>query len=122
MKNNPGYCSADKIKSLLPAFDVRPSVMIKFAELDVPIINIVEIERLISDIDIAYFNEEIDRSELDSDKDGLIDIGEGNLYYTKRFNLIILTCCLLIALGITSYTGFISYRQIKERMQSYDPD
>ena len=170
MKDYYGFVDAGILKDVLPSSKSRnPSVMIKFSESNVPIINFIEIERLIKSnsskdnesASIAYFNqsfpEDLDlvgngvwdeesykwSEDLDVqaedftdmngdqvwnngepfiDRDGMIDIGKGNLYYTKKFNMFIVWVAFLISASITMYVGFISYKQINKRMRDYNPD
>ena len=135
--------------------------MAKFAESNIPLINITEIEKLIKGTDIGYFNSPIiaeldqigngkwdkegfkwsqnlngspevfidlnqnsiwDEGEEYLDQDGLLDIGKGNLYNTKKFNMIVVWFGLMICLGSTIYIGFVSYQQISRQMRSYDPN
>ena len=51
----------------------------------------------------------------------VIDIGKGNLYNTKKFNMIVVWFGRMICLGSTIYIGFVSYQQISRQMRSYDP-
>ena len=67
-------------------------------------------------------NNNWDEEEPFVDKDGLVDIGKGSLYYTKRFNMLIVWLGLLVCLGGTVYVGLISYNQISRQMRSYDPN
>ncbi len=161
LKDNYGYVKANDVLDVLPSFEKRNSVMAKFAESNIPLINITEIEKLIKGTDIGYFNSPI-ISELDQigngkwdkegfkwsqnlngspevfvdlnqntvwdegeeylDQDGLLDIGKGNLYNTKKFNMIVVWFGLMICLGSTIYIGFVSYQQISRQMRSYDPN
>ena len=63
-----------------------------------------------------------DEGEEYLDQDGLLDIGKGNLYNTKKFNMIVVWFGLMICLGSTIYIGFVSYQQISRQMRSYDPN
>ena len=161
LKKYYGFIKSDQIKKNLPSFDKRLSVMAKFAESNISVINFTEIEKLIKGSDIAYFNASIpedldlvgngrwdeegfkwsqnlsgnaevftdmndnnnwDEGEPFLDQDGLVDIGKGSLYYTKRFNMLIVWLGLLVCLGGTVYVGVISYNQISRQMRSYDPN
>ena len=161
LKEHYGFVQASKVLSLIPSFDKRASVISKFCDIDIPVVNIVEIEKLIKGTDIGYFNSPIS-SDLDMvgngkwdqdgfkwsqnlngnpeiftdtnndgewnqgefflDQDGLLDIGKGSLYYTRKFNMLIVWLGLFICLGSTIYVGFISYRQISRQMRNYDPN
>ena len=161
LKDNYGYVKANDVLDVLPSFEKRNSVMAKFAESNIPLINITEIEKLIKGTDIGYFNSPIiaeldqigngkwdkegfkwsqnlngspevfidlnqnsiwDEGEEYLDQDGLLDIGKGNLYNTKKFNMIVVWFGLMICLGSTIYIGFVSYQQISRQMRSYDPN
>ena len=161
LKDNFGYVKANDVLDVLPSFEKRNSVMAKFAESNIPLINITEIEKLIKGTDIGYFNSPIiaeldqigngkwdkegfkwsqnlngspevfvdlnqnsiwDEGEEYLDQDGLLDIGKGNLYNTKKFNMIVVWFGLMICLGSTIYIGFVSYQQISRQMRSYDPN
>ena len=161
LKYNFGYVKANDVLDALPSFEKRNSVMAKFAESNIPLINITEIEKLIKGTDIGYFNSPIiaeldqigngkwdkegfkwsqnlngspevfvdlnqnsiwDEGEEYLDQDGLLDIGKGNLYNTKKFNMIVVWFGLMICLGSTIYIGFVSYQQISRQMRSYDPN
>ena len=65
---------------------------------------------------------EWNQGEFFLDQDGLLDIGKGSLYYTRKFNMLIVWLGLFICLGSTIYVGFISYRQISRQMRNYDPN
>jgi len=161
LKDNFGYVKASDVLDVLPSFEKRNSVMAKFAESNIPLINITEIEKLIKGTDIGYFNSPIiaeldqigngkwdkegfkwsqnlngspevfvdlnqntiwDEGEEYLDQDGLLDIGKGNLYNSKKFNMIVVWFGLMICLGSTIYIGFVSYQQISRQMRSYDPN
>ena len=161
LKDNFGYVKASDVLDVLPSFQKRNSVMAKFAESNIPLINITEIEKLIKGTDIGYFNSPIiaeldqigngkwdkegfkwsqnlngspevfvdlnqntiwDEGEEYLDQDGLLDIGKGSLYNSKKFNMIVVWFGLMICLGSTIYIGFVSYQQISRQMRSYDPN
>ena len=56
LKDNYGYVQVKDVLDALPSFEKRNSVMIKFGESNIPLINITEIEKLIKGSDIGYFN------------------------------------------------------------------
>jgi len=185
LENHFGYIDPEKVSSILPSSKERyRGVMGHFSDADIPIINIVEIEKLVREVDIKYFNKSISNKDMDilgdglfnksidinceylydsteynndlictylnsnnnkkqtkNDKwnenfrrietssgyfidmpDGMIDTGKGNLFVTKKHNLFIVWCSLIISLSITFYIGFISYRQITTRMRDYNPN
>lgn len=161
LKDYYGYVSANEVLDEIPFFNKRPSVISRFCESNIPLINIVEIQRLIKGSDISYFNEPVsdgldiigngkwdkdgfkwsqnlsgdseffnddngnkiwDDREFYIDQDGLLDIGKGNLFYTRKFNMLLVWLGLFVCLGSTVYVGFISYRQISKQMRNYDPN
>ena len=161
LKEYYGFVEANKILDVIPSFEKRSSVIVKFCDSNIPIVNITEIEKLIKGSDISYFNKAVsndldmigngkwdkdgfkwsqnlngspeifndannngtwNQGEFFLDQDGLVDVGKGNLYYTQRFNMLMVWLGLLICLGSTIYVGFISYRQISKQMRSYDPN
>ena len=69
LKDNYGYVKATDVLDILPSFEKRNSVMAKFSESNIPLINITEIEKLIKGSDIGYFNSPV--------IDGLDQIGNG---------------------------------------------
>tara|TARA_B100002051_G_scaffold273712_1_gene313090 strand:+ start:5780 stop:7150 length:1371 start_codon:yes stop_codon:yes gene_type:complete len=72
LKDNYGYVQAKDIINALPEFEKRNSVMIRFAESNISIINITEIEKLIKGSDIGYFNSSV-IDELDQSGNGKWD-------------------------------------------------
>tara|TARA_Y100001960_G_scaffold289773_1_gene329876 strand:+ start:1459 stop:2952 length:1494 start_codon:yes stop_codon:yes gene_type:complete len=199
LKGHYGFVAPNFIREILPSSrSKRPSVMVKFAEEDIPTISFVEIEKLINQVNInndewsiAYFNEDFkegldtegngkwdevsykwtedidaksedftdlnkngkydppepfkdknknkkwdngedftdlnqnkkwDDGEPFIDRDGMIDIGKGNLFYSKRFDMLIVWIAFFISASITTYIGLISYRQINRQMRDYNPD
>ena len=55
-------------------------------------------------------------------EDGMIDIGLGNLYHNKKYNLIIVWLALIINMGLIGHIGITSYRQITNQMRDYNPN
>ena len=72
LKDNFGYVKANDALDILPSFEKRNSVMAKFAESNIALINITEIEKLIKGTDIGYFNSSI-IAELDQIGNGRWD-------------------------------------------------
>ena len=93
-----------------------------FAAHNIPIINFIEIEKLLNGIDLKYFNRKIKNQNLDVNQDGMIDIGKGNLYQNTKYNLAIVWIALIISLGSIIYIGLISFRQISNQMKDYNPN
>ena len=123
LENYYGFVHPDTIKKILPSSSGRQrGVMIHFAEANIPIINFIEIEKLVENFDIEYFNGLVDDKDFDINRDGMIDIGKGNLFYTKKYNLLIVWISLILSLSSILYIGLISYRQINRQMREYNPN
>lgn len=52
----------------------------------------------------------------------LPEIGTGSLYAVERYNLIVVTFCLLLIVGSVLLIGFQSKQKIKEHLTQYEPD
>ena len=94
----------------------------QFAEANIPIINFIEIEKLLKNVDLNYFNRKVFNDKFDSNNDNLIDIGKGNLYKVTSYNMTIVWIALIISLSLIIYIGTISYKQINSRMKDYNPN
>ena len=105
---------------------LRRGVITHFANSNIPVINFIEIEKMINDKDLKYFDRKLDgqqiQDSLDIDNDGMVDIAKGNLYQDKKYSLIFVWLSLMVSLGLIVYIGFISYRQISDRMKDYNPN
>lgn len=81
---------------------------------------------MINDKDLKYFDRKLDSQQiqdsLDINNDGMVDIAKGNLYQDKKYSLIFVWLSLIVSLGLIVYIGFISYRQISDRMKDYNPN
>ena len=100
----------------------KRGVISQFAEANIPIINFIEIEKLLKDVDLNYFNRKVVNDKFDSNNDNLIDIGKGNLYKVASYNMTIVWIALIISLSLIIYIGTISYQQINSRMKDYNPN
>ncbi len=49
-------------------------------------------------------------------------IGTGHLYLEERYNLLIVSLCLIIISGAVLFVGYQSKKQIKEHLIKYEPD
>ena len=105
---------------------LRRGVINHFIDLEIPIINFIEIEKMIKNRDLKYFNRKLSAQQiedgLDVNQDGMIDIAKGNLYEDKKYNLLIVWISLMISLGSIFYIGLTSYRQINNQMKDYNPN
>ncbi|MBC8213201.1 MAG: poly-gamma-glutamate system protein [Candidatus Marinimicrobia bacterium] len=99
-----GVLSADVVNS----YDLNNSVAKVFAENGIQIIHILQIPKLVKNI-IPW----------GSDK---LPIGEGKLFYDKRYNLLVTVFALLLSLGSVIAVGIVSHRQIKKRMSTFEPE
>lgn len=86
------------------------SVLSEFASAGVSIVHLQDIQ----DIVIA--------NELAFAPVPLPEIGIGKLYSELKYNLWIAMIALLLTLGVTIYIGILSHRQIKHRMETYEPE
>ena len=100
----------------------KRGVISQFAEANIPIINFIEIEKLLKNVDLNYFNRKVINDKFDSNNDNLIDIGKGNLYKVTSYNMTIVWIALIISLSLIIYIGTISYKQINSRMKDYNPN
>ena len=100
----------------------KRGVISQFAEANIPIINFIEIEKLLKNIDLNYFNRKVINDKFDSNNDNLIDIGKGNLYKVASYNMTIVWIALIVSLSLIIYIGTISYQQINSRMKDYNPN
>ena len=120
-----GLVSSDTVIKILTDEKGRRTkrgVIGHFSEIGIPIINFIEIEKILDGIDLKYFNRKINNQSLDSNQDGMIDVGKGNLYQNTKYNLTIVWIALLISLSSIFYIGLISYRQINNQMKDYNPN
>ena len=125
-----GFLESDQANKILnynpDDKSLRRGVMNNFVDLGIPVINFIEIEKMISNKDLNYFDRKLDiqqiQDSLDVDNDGMIDIAKGSLYEDKKYNLIFVWLSLMVSLGLIVYIGFISYRQISDRMKDYNPN
>ena len=103
-----GFLNPDKANTILNSHSnikkTRRGVMSHFIDLDIPIINFIEIEKMISNKDLKYFNRKLNAQQiqdsLDVNQDGMIDIAKGSLYQDKKYNLMLVWITLVICLGI----------------------
>ena len=122
-KSSYGFVLADTVKNILKnEGSKRRGVITHFIDQGIPIINFIEIEKLLDGVDLKYFNREISDKTLDMNEDGMIDIGLGNLYHNKKYNLIIVWLALIINMGLIGHIGITSYRQITNQMRDYNPN
>jgi len=103
LKNNSNYSSEEILKR-----DLNPSVMRTFAENNVPVVNIMKINKIVESILPSGPNKN--------------KIGEGEIYFTERYNLLYTWISTLISIGMILGIGFISHRQVNERLKSFSPD
>ena len=85
--------------------------MEEFLEKDMPILNINKIENLTDWYNLPY------------PQDDNYKYGMGSLFYSqKQYNPVVFLIALLIVSGSVITIGIISYREIKERMHSSEPE
>ena len=88
--------------------ELSPSVMRTFAENNVPAVNIMKINKIISGILPAGPNKN--------------KIGEGEIYFSEKYNLMIAWISTIISIGMILGIGFYSHRQVNDRLKSFNPD
>ena len=129
-KKGYGFLEHYKVKDILEYNPddktLRRGVINHFVDLKIPIINFIEIEKMIKNKDLKYFDRRLTIQQindgLDVNQDGMIDIAKGNLYEDKKYNLLIVWISLIISLGSIFYIGLTSYRQINNQMKDYNPN
>ena len=100
----PGFLSPEAIFEMNP----QNSIIRNFAEVGVPTIHISHISQLVKGI-IPFGSEKL-------------KTGQGRLYKEERYNLLIASIALILSLGLVIGIGIYSHKQIKKRMQSYEPE
>tara|TARA_A100000164_G_scaffold377903_1_gene418250 strand:- start:976 stop:2121 length:1146 start_codon:yes stop_codon:yes gene_type:complete len=103
LKNNSNYSSDEIIKR-----ELNPSVIRTFAENNVPVVNIMKISKIINGV-----------LPLGPNKN---KIGDGEIYFTERYNLLYAWISTIISISMILGIGFISHRQVNERLKSFNPD
>ena len=124
-KKGFGLLQSDEVINILNENNKKTykrGVISQFAEANIPIINFIEIEKLLKNVDLNYFNRKVINDKFDLNNDNLIDIGKGNLYKVASYNLTIVWIALIISLSLIIYIGTISYQQINSRMKDYNPN
>ena len=124
-KKGFGLLQSDEVINILNENNKKTykrGVISQFAEANIPIINFIEIEKLLKNVDLNYFNRKVINDKFDLNNDNLIDIGKGNLYKVASYNLTIVWIALIISLSLIIYIGTISYKQINSRMKDYNPN
>ena len=99
-----GFLSPEIVLEMNP----RNSIIRKFAEIGVPAVHISHIPQLVKGV-IPFGSEKL-------------DTGQGRLYKEERYNLLIASVALALSLGLVIGVGIYSHKQIKKRMQSYEPE
>jgi len=99
-----GFLSSGMVLEMNPG----NSIIRKFAEIGVPAIHISDIPQLVKGI-IPFGSEKL-------------KTGQGRLYKEERYNLLIAGIALALSLGLVIGIGVFSHKQIKKRMQSYEPE
>ena len=103
LKNNSNYTAEEILKR-----ELNPSVTRTFAENNVPVVNIMKINKIVDGILPPGPNKN--------------KIGDGEIYFTERYNLLFTWISTIISIGMILGIGFISHRQVNERLKSFNPD
>ena len=114
--NRAGYLSPEEVKrkvSNIPEGQPKYSVIKRFADINIPTIHILRIKQFVKG-NLIYG--EIDDNKIDPLEDG------SELYQIEKYKLFINIIALLISLGSVFVIGIISHNEIKNRMQSYEPE
>ena len=91
--------------------DINQTVLERFLDLEVPVININHIERLTEWYELPYPPNNKNK------------IKKGNLFYShKKYNLKVILTAFFIATGTVLFIGIVSHREIKKRMHSSEPE
>ena len=88
--------------------ELEDKVTRTFAENNVPLVNIMKINKIIDGILPHGPNKN--------------KIGDGEIYFTERYNLLFTWISTIISIGMILGIGFISHRQVNERLKSFNPD
>ncbi len=106
---NPGVIRRSDIEVISRHGGIE-GVMSRFSKENVPVVHLLNIFDLTEQLKIPFAP--IPWPE----------IGEGQLYSVKRYNMIVSVLCFLIVAGMTSGVGYLSHKQIKGRMNEHEPD
>tara|TARA_B100000579_G_scaffold389726_1_gene363753 strand:+ start:113 stop:1267 length:1155 start_codon:yes stop_codon:yes gene_type:complete len=85
-------------------------VLSKFAKENVPILHILNIKSLTEQLNMPFAPIPIPQ------------IGEGDLYAIKKYNIFMATVCLIIISGLVFAVGYSSKQKIKEHLIEHEPD
>ena len=110
-----GYGILDKERVLSNTVDEKLDGIVQiFAQSDVQLINIQQIEKLIKNengISLIFYG--IDNEDPDI-------TGDGPLFYFFEFNLLITVLALLSTIGVVVIIGMNSFREINKHMNTYE--
>ncbi len=99
---------------VVPAEELRGlggrSVLSEFAQAGVSVVHLLDVPEISAD------------NDLPSAPVPLPEIGSGKLYSELKYNIWIAFTALLLTVGVTIYIGVLSHRQIKHRMETYEPE
>lgn len=105
----PGIVTRAEVEAITRPGGIE-GVLSHFAKSGVPVIHVLNIQRLTEMLGMPYAP--IPWPE----------IGEGDLYSQKRYNLVIGFLSLLVVGGAAFIIGYRSLQQIKQRMEEHEPD
>lgn len=103
IKNRSNFSAEEILKK-----ELNPSVTRIFAENNIPIVSIIKINKIISGILPAGPNKN--------------KIGDGDIYYTEKYNLLFAWISTILSIGMILGIGFYSHKQVNDRLKSFNPD
>ena len=99
-----GFISSEAVLK----YDMRNSMVQRFALAGDPTIHILNISGLVNNV-MPFGSEKI-------------KTGEGRLFKEERYDLLVTFIAFLLSLGSVLAVGLYSHNQIRKRMQSYEPE
>lgn len=101
----PGVSQPEALKKLSGL-----SVIRSFAKKQIPVIHILNIQELILQYQLPF-------APIPTPEPG-----EGELFSTPKYNKAVTVIALITAVGLLIGVGYYSHHQIRERMESYEPE
>lgn len=105
----PGVVYRSDIESISRKDGIEGTV-VKFVKQNIPLIHVLNIQKLTEELGMPYAPIPIP------------EIGLGSLYAIQKYNLTVTFLCLLVVAGMVFGVGWKSHQQIKQRMMEHEPD